>query len=331
VLLLLSASLWIVLPFVPAVIWGAIIAISIHPLFLRLVRLLRGRRVMAAILIGLLLAVTLFLPLTILVFTISDHVGAISAYLSQGNTVELPSPPPWVEKIPLVGARLHKAWIAAVSDLAGTLETLRPRVREAILWLLSQILTSTVVLFEAALAIVLSTIFLLNATRLRTFFLLLVERLGASDSLDVVATIEKTTRSISKGILGTAVIPAVLAWIGLVIAGAPAPILLAFFCFVLFSMQLGMVLVGIPVALWLWAQGDLNMAILLVIWSVVVSVLDNALKPILLGQDFPVPIWLLFMGIIGGMLAMGLIGLFIGPIILSISFQLIMRWTEQGR
>jgi predicted PurR-regulated permease PerM len=311
------------------VIWGAIIAISIHPLFLKLVRALQGRRVISAILIGLLLAVTLFLPLTILVFTISDHVSAISAYLSQGNTVDLPSPPPWVEKIPLIGERLHKAWVAAVSDLAGTLETVRPRVRDGILWLLSQLLASTLVLFEAAFAIVLSTIFLLNAARLRLFFLSLVERLGASDSLDVVTTIEKTTRSISKGILGTAVIQSVLAWIGLMIAGAPAPILLAFFCFVLFSLQLGMVLVGVPVAIWLWAQGNVNMAIFLVIWSVIVSVVDNALKPILLGQDFPVPIWLLFMGIIGGMLAMGLIGLFIGPIILSISFQLIVRWTEQ--
>jgi predicted PurR-regulated permease PerM len=318
-----------VLPFIPAVIWGAIIAISIHPLFLRVVRLLHGRRVLAAILIGFLLAITLFLPLTILVFTISDHVSAISEYLSRGDTIELPTPPPWVEKIPLVGERLHKAWVAAVSDLAGTLDTLRPRVREAILWLLAQILSSTLVLFEAALAIVLSTIFLLNASRLRAFFLSLVERLGASDSLDVITTIEKTTRSISKGILGTAVIQSVLAWIGLVIAGAPAPILLAFFCFVLFSMQLGMVLIGVPVALWLWAQGDPTMAIFLAVWSVFVSVIDNALKPILLGGDFPVPIWLLFMGIIGGMLAMGLIGLFIGPIILSISFQLIMRWTEQ--
>ncbi len=317
------------LPFVPAVIWGAIIAISIYPLFLKIVRALRGRRVIAAILIGLLLAVTLFLPLTIIVLTISDHVNAISAYLSQGSTVDLPTPPPWVEKLPLIGERLNRAWIAAVSDLSGTLETLRPRVRDAILWLLSQVLSSTLVLFEAALAIVLSTIFLLNAARLKAFFLLLVERLGAADSVDIVTTIEKTTRSISKGILGTAVIQAILAWIGLAVAGAPAPVLLAFFCFVLFSMQLGMVLVGIPVALWLWAQGDLNMAILLAVWSVFVSILDNALKPLLLGQDFPVPIWLLFMGIIGGMLAMGLIGLFIGPIILSISFQLIMRWAEQ--
>jgi predicted PurR-regulated permease PerM len=328
-LLLLSASLWIVLPFVPAVIWGAIIAISIHPLFLKIVRALRGRRVIAAVLIGLLLAVTLFLPLTIIVLTISDHVSAISEYLSQASTVDLPTPPPWVEKLPLIGERLNRAWIAAASDLSGTLETLRPRVRDAILWLLSQILSSTLVLFEAALAIVLSTIFLLNAARLKAFFLLLAERLGAADSVDIVTTIEKTTRSISKGILGTAVIQAILAWIGLAVAGAPAPVLLAFFCFVLFSMQLGMVLVGIPVALWLWAQGDLNMAILLAVWSIFVSILDNALKPILLGQDFPVPIWLLFMGIIGGMLAMGLIGLFIGPIILSISFQLIMRWTEQ--
>jgi predicted PurR-regulated permease PerM len=239
-----------------------------------------------------------------------------------------PGPPVWLGDIPYIGHRLEVLWIKATSDVAGTIEVLRPRIREALLWLLSRLLASTLMLLQAAFAIILSAVFLVNARRMRDFLLIFVDKLGVSDSAGMLKTVEITTRSISKGILGTACIQAALAWAGFAVVGAPVPILLAFICLILCSIQLGIMLIGLPVAIWLWSGDHWQAAIFILIWSVFVSVIDNVIKPILLGRGYLVPIWVLFMGIIGGMLAMGLIGLFIGPIILSVAYQLLIHWTD---
>jgi predicted PurR-regulated permease PerM len=152
--------------------------------------------------------------------------------------------------------------------------------------------------------------------------------LGVEERDDVLTTVEKTTRGVSRGVMGTALIQAMIAWIGFVIVGAPASVLLSFICLILCSIQLGIIIVGLPIAVWLWVDGRWESAVFIVAWSVFVSVIDNFLKPILLGHDLPAPIWILFLGIIGGLLSMGLIGLFMGPILLSISYQFIVRWAQ---
>lgn len=327
VLLLIAASMWIMLPFMAAIVWGAIIAISMYPAYLRLVAWLRGWRVLSACIVGIGLTIVLFLPLTVMILTLSDHLGELMTALSGKSEIVPPKPPVSLTTIPLIGERLDLAWSKATSDVAGTLETLRPRIREFLLWLLSRMAASALMLLEAAFAIVLASVFLVNAGRVKGFFVALIGRLGAADSQRIVLTTEKTTRSVSKGILGTAFIQAVLAWGGFALVGAPGPILLAFIAFVLCSLQLGIMIIGIPVAIWLWSNDQWEWSIAIVLWSLFVSVVDGALKPILLGQDFPVPIWVLFMGLIGGMLSMGLVGLFIGPIIISVSYQLMLQWV----
>jgi predicted PurR-regulated permease PerM len=144
-----------------------------------------------------------------------------------------------------------------------------------------------------------------------------------------VSAIERTTRSVSKGIFGTALIQSALAWIGFVIVGAPAPMLLAFISLLLCSLQLGIVIIGIPLGIWLWTTDQYTAAIFIFIWSVFVSVIDSALKPILIGQNFPAPLWLVFAGVIGGLIAMGLVGLFIGPAILAVAYLLTLHWIKR--
>jgi len=330
VLLLISASIWIMLPFMAAMIWGAIIAISMYPAYLRLVVWLRGWRIVSACIVGIGLTVILFLPLTVMILTLSDHIGELMTAFSGKTALVPPTAPAWLTGVPFIGERLDLVWSKATSDVAGTLETLRPRIREFLLWLVSRMAASVLMLLEGAFAIILSAVFLVNAKRVKAFFVALIGRLGAADSQRIVLTTEKTTRSVSKGILGTAFIQAVLAWGGFALVGAPGPILLAFISFVLCSLQLGIMVIGIPVAIWLWSNDQWEWSVAIILWSVFVSVIDGALKPILLGQDFPVPIWVLFMGLIGGMLSMGLVGLFIGPIIISVSYQLMLQWVEVG-
>jgi predicted PurR-regulated permease PerM len=325
---LIGTSLWVMLPFIGAIVWGTIIAISAHPTYERLKAALGGRPRLAATILAFILAGLVFVPLTILVVAAGRHISAVSAHLAHLETLTIPSPPLWLADVPLVGRRLVQLWEQA-SDIPHTFEVLRPQIREGILWALTNLASSTLMLFQAAFAIVLSAFFLLSAPRLHAFFLGLMERLGAHDSAMLLKTIGTTTRSVSKGILGTALIQAIFAWAGFAVVGAPAPVLLAFVCLILCSIQLGIMLVGIPVAIWLWAQDQIGAAVFIFFWSIFVSVGDSVLKPIMLGRDFPVPLWLVFVGVIGGLISMGLIGLFIGPVILSISYLLVTNWTTE--
>jgi predicted PurR-regulated permease PerM len=327
ILLLFAASIWILMPFLEAVIWGLIIAISAYPAFTRLSAALRGRRKLSAVIVGLLLAVVLFVPLVVLVLKLGGQVGELIARVPDVDPSRFQTPPAWLAGIPILGRRLNDLWTHTFADFGGTMEALRPQIRNALEWILPHVISSTLIVLEAALAIVLSAVFLLAAPRFYEFFVRFLGRLGAQDPIGLTAAVEKTTRSVSKGILGTALIQAAIAWVGFVIVGAPAPIFLAFIALILCSMQFGIVIIGVPLAIWLWTSGDWGYAIFIIVWSVFVSVVDNALKPILLGHDVPAPIWVLFLGILGGLLSMGLIGLFIGPILLAVSYQLIVHWT----
>jgi predicted PurR-regulated permease PerM len=197
------------------------------------------------------------------------------------------------------------------------------------LWLLTRVAASGVTVLAAALAIVFATIFLITGPQLKMFFIQLFARLGAHDSALHVAAIERTVHAVAQGILGTAFIQAVLLWIGYALAGAPFPIFMAALAFVLCSIQVGVLLIGLPVAAWMmWGQGQTEAAIFILGWTIFVNVIDSVIKPILIGRDFPVPLWVGFVGVIGGLLTMGLLGLFIGPIVLSISYLLLTSWVR---
>lgn len=327
-LLIIVASIWIVSPFLAIVLWAAVIAIAAYPAFLRLRAALGGKAKLAATIIGIALAAILFIPLAVFVLTVSAHISEFVARLPQIDISQYQTPPAWIERIPLIGGRIAAAWASTFQDMSGTVETLRPQMRQAIEWLAPQIASSTLILLEAALAIILAAIFLLVGPRVRAVSQKLLTRFGAQDSTKMLLTIEKTTRSVVKGILGTAMIQAILAWIGFIIVGAPASVFLAFICFILCAVKLGMMLIGLPIAVWLWLSDDWTGAVFIIVWSLVVSVIDNLLNPILLGRDLPAPIWVLFLGIVGGLLTMGLIGLFLGPIILSLTYQFILRLAE---
>jgi predicted PurR-regulated permease PerM len=318
---------WITLPFIGALTWGAIIAISVYPLHLRLMAKIGGLRKLSAILIGIFIALVLFAPLVLLFLSIGDHAKQAVEALMNVKNLSLPDLPVWIAELPLVGSRIAKAWQHAQADLAGTIESIRPQLRAALLATISHIVASSVTLIEAALAIIASTVFLITGPQIKMFFVRLLEKLGAPDSVLLVLIIERTVHAVSQGIIGTALIQAALLWAGYAIAGAPFPIFLAFLALVLCSIQLGVMIIGLPVAAWMWSQGDTGWAGFVLGWTIFVNVVDNFIKPVLIGRDFPVPLWVGFIGVIGGLLAMGLIGLFIGPIVLAIFYRLLIGWT----
>lgn len=326
ILALAAVSLWLIKPFLSAVVWGAIIAISLYPLQRRLSSWLGGRRVIPAILIALLMAGILLVPLVMLLMTLGEQ----ATHLFQGNRsfdqLVLPMPPDWVSGVPLIGHRAFEMWQSAAADVPGTLAAAKPKIRAALLWLFSGTVSSTLVVLEALVAIVLAATFLITAERMDTFFARLLKALGGP--ADIQELIVRTVRGVAQGIIGTAIIQAAVAWIGFEIAPAPFPVLLTLLVFIGCTAQVGALLVGIPVAGWVYYQGEPGWAAFLLGWTLFVNVIDNFIKPLLIGRGLPVPIWIVFIGVIGGLLSMGLVGLFIGPVVLSVSYLLLIRWVD---
>lgn len=329
ILALVGLSLWLIKPFLGALVWGAILAISLYPLQRRLSSWLGGRRVVPAILLALFMTGILLIPLTLLLMTIGEQASHILQRSPKLDQLVLPMAPEWLAGVPLIGKRAFQIWQDAATDVSGTIEAARPKIRAAILWLLSGTVSSTLVILEALIAIVLAATFLITAERLDAFFAKLLRALGAPESAGIQALVVRTVRGVAQGIIGTAIIQAAVACVGFEIAGAPFPVLLTLLVFIACTAQLGALLIGLPAAGWIWYQGHDDWAIFLTAWTIFVNLIDNFIKPLLIGRGLPVPIWVVFIGVIGGLLAMGLVGLFIGPVVLAVSYLLMILWTEQ--
>jgi predicted PurR-regulated permease PerM len=327
ILALAGVSLWLVKPFLSAMVWGAIIAISLYPLQRHLSSWLGGRRIIPAILIALFMAGVLLVPLVMLMITLGEQASHLLQSSPKIDQLVLPTPPAWLADIPLVGRRASQIWQEAAADVPGTIESVRPKLRAALLWLLSGTVSSTLIILEALVAIVLAATFLITAQQLDAFFAKLLKTLGAPD--DIQSLVVRTVRGVAQGIIGTAIIQAAVAWIGFEIAPAPFPVLLTLLVFIGCTAQVGALIVGLPAAGWIYYQGETGWAVFLLGWIIFVNVIDNFIKPLLIGRGLPVPIWIVFIGVIGGLLGMGLVGLFIGPVVLSVSYLLMIRWTGQ--
>lgn len=330
ILALVGISLWLIKPFLSAMVWGAIIAISLYPLQRRISSWLGGRRVVPALLLALLMTGVILVPLVMLLMTVGEQASHLLQGSPKIDQLVLPVPPAWLADIPLVGKRAFQMWQEATADVPGTIEAARPKLRAALIWFLSGTVSSTLIVLEALIAIVLAATFLITAERLYAFFAKLLRALGAPESAGIQDLVVRTVRGVAQGIIGTAIIQALVACIGFEIAGAPFPVLLTLLVFIACTAQLGALLVGLPAAGWIWYQGEPGWAAFLLGWTIFVNVIDNFIKPLLIGRGLPVPIWIVFIGVIGGLLAMGLVGLFIGPVVLAVSYLLMIRWIEHA-
>ncbi|MHB1218694.1 MAG: AI-2E family transporter [Alphaproteobacteria bacterium] len=330
ILALAGVSLWLIKPFLSAMMWGAIIAISLYPVQRYLSSWLGGRRVIPAILLALLMVGVLLVPLVMLLMTVGEQASHLFQTSPKIDQIMLPVPPAWLAEIPLFGKRAFQVWQEAVADVPGTIEAARPKIRAALVWFLSGTVSSTLIVLEALVAIALAATFLVAAERLHLFFARLLRTLGSPEAAGVQDLVVRTVRGVAQGIIGTAIIQAAVAWIGFEIAPAPFPVLLTLLVFIACTAQLGALLVGLPAAGWIWYQGEPGWAAFLLGWTIFVNVIDNFIKPLLIGRGLPVPIWVVFIGVIGGLLAMGLVGLFIGPVVLAVSYLLMIRWIDHA-
>ncbi|MGH8492772.1 MAG: AI-2E family transporter YdiK [Moraxellaceae bacterium] len=327
VLLLIAGGLWVLLPFLGALIWATMIVVATWPLMLSLQQRLGGRRSLAVAVMVMVLLMLLFVPLSIAVVTVLDHVDDVQALWPQIASWQPPQPPDWLQNIPLVGERLAKAWHeVAVKGTAVLITHIQPYAGMGLKWMAAKAGNLGMIIVQFLLMVVLSAILYRHgevAVRgVRGFC-----RRLAGDAGDRVVTLAgQAIRSVALGIVVTALVQTVLGALGLWASGVPYAGMLGAVIFLLCLVQLGPVLVLVPAVCWLFWTGQTGWGIALAIWTLPVGALDSVLRPWLIRKGADLPLLLIFAGVIGGLFAFGIIGLFVGPLLLAITYTLLDAW-----
>ncbi len=316
----------IIKPFLGMTLWGMIIAIAVAPGYENLAARLGNRRGLAAFLIVLILMGLIILPAMAFTGTIVDGAKTVAERLGEGD-IDVPPPPESVASWPIIGERLTNFWLLASGNLEAALDQVQPQIRALSKWLLGAAATAGFGTLGFLASIIIAGVLLPRSDQAGRTSVKLFEHLVGERGQEMHKLTQSTIRSVARGILGVAIIQATLAGIGLFFVGVPAAGLLTMAILMLCVVQLGPGLVMIPVAIWLFSTGDNLTAILFTIYAVPVIVIDNFLKPILLGRGVDVPMLVIFLGAIGGFLSMGIIGLFVGATVLVLGYNLLGAWV----
>ena len=364
--LLLIGCFVVMRPFLSALMWAVVLGFTLWPVQSRLTRWLGNRRTLAASVTTLTIAIVLVVPFVVVGISLADDARALATATRKWSEGGLPAPPTWVERIPIIGDQAKFYWEEFDKDLeAFWLQLKKPldegpgfiaeegdaelspeigpvppsfgesrlanALRNLFAWAQSWLPSAGLAIGRGMTEVVLSVFlafFILRdgsvvAVRLATG----VDRIAGERGRRLLEVAGNTVRGVVYGILGTALVQGGLAAVGFFIAGVPGATLLGLLTFFLSAIPLGPPLVWIPAVVWLYQQGATGWAIFMLVWGVVVSSVDNLVKPWLISQGSNLPFILIFFGVIGGALAFGVIGVFLGPTLLAVAYRLIEEWS----
>ncbi|HEY5771120.1 MAG TPA: AI-2E family transporter [Chitinophagaceae bacterium] len=329
-LLILLSSLYTVLSiFLGVFTYAIILAVAIHPLFEKLARLLGGKRKLAAFIYALILIAIVALPFVYLINELASLIQGSQAYIADAKANGLQPLPEWIAGLPVVGENISSSWQKLQND-PSAIHLYEPKIRAVLTRLLGGGLGVVGAGFELVLGIIISAIFLNSGTKiLNPIYVVMKRMVGENDGPALVDASGRAVKGVAIGVMGTAFIAGIAAWIGFAIAGIPIAAGLAAITFFFVVIQIGPLLVFLPVCIWLGMQGETGMAVFMTIYGIVVLMgIDNVLKPILIAKSGKLPILVLFLGVIGGMTTWGFTGMFKGAIILAVFYTLFNSWLK---
>jgi predicted PurR-regulated permease PerM len=328
--IMLATSYWVMAPFLPALTWATMIVISSWPIMRKAQAKLWNSRTLAVLLMTSILLLILILPLTIAIIAIVENVGTVSDYAQQLSTHGLPPPPEWVGKIPLIGARIAHKWDEAAS--LGREEAaahIAPYLGQAISWLLRRIGSIGGVFVHFLLTVILAGVLYAKGETAARGVRQFAQRLGGDRAERALVLAAQAIRAIADGVVLTALMQAILAFVGLLLAGVPYSVVIASLVFFLGVIQIGAGPVLIGVVIWLFHSEHTTAAWVFLVWSIIIMVADNFVRPILIKRGADFPLLLIFAGVIGGLISFGIIGIFIGPVILAVSYTWVQAWANE--
>lgn len=329
IMVMIIASFWVIQPFVMGLAWAGMVVIATWPLLIRLEKLLWGRRSLAVVVMTILLILLFVIPIALLVSSLVENSAPLIQWASSPSNLRMPNVD-WMKSIPLVGDKLYSSWHTLISGGANALMVkVQPYVGATATWFVAQAAHVGYFLIHLALMVLFSVLLYIHgeqvALGIRHFAMRAADKRG--DAVVVMAA--KAIRAVALGVVVTALVQAILGGIGLAVAGIQYATILTVLMFICCVAQLGPLLVLIPAIIWVYWTGDTTWGTVLLVWSCIVGTLDNFLRPYLIRMEADMPMILILSGVIGGLLSFGMIGLFIGPVVLAISYRLISAWVHE--
>jgi predicted PurR-regulated permease PerM len=328
---LIGLSLWILRPFLGALIWAGMIAVATWPILLAVQKHLWGKRYLAVLAMTVALFLVLVVPLSLAIGTIVSNADDIADWAKAASEFKLPAAPSWLAGLPLVGESFARLW----ADLAakGIQELAAKAVPYAgglTKWFVSEVGSFGIMFVQFLLTVVIAAILYAYGESTAKLTLRFGTRLAGARGEATVRLAAKAIRGVALGVVVTALVQSLIGGIGLALAGVPFAAVLTAVMFMLALAQIGAVPVMIPALIWLYWSGDIGWGSFLLVVTVFVGALDNVLRPILIKKGADLPLLLVFAGVIGGLISFGLIGIFVGPVVLAVAYTLLEAWMSDG-
>lgn len=326
---LVVATFWVLRPFMTAILWATIVSVAMWPALLRFESLLGGRRRLAVTIVTVVILLVVFVPVTLALTTIARNAQEITGQIRSIESMALPAPPASLERLPLAGGRLAAKWRHfAALDADQRAAALTPYLQTALQWFASKAGSIGAMLIQFLLTTIISAILFANGERTRDGILRFAERLAGHEGRDVALLAARTIRGVVLGVVGTALMQTAIGGLGLYATGVPAASLLAAVMLFLCLAQIGPVPVLGPAVAWLYWSGRSGAGTVMLVIAVVALTTDNIVRPLLIKRGANLPLLLIFAGVIGGLIAFGVVGLFIGPVVLTVSYTLLGSWVK---
>jgi len=327
--LLVAGTFWVLQPFLTSILWATVVCVATWPLLLRLERLLGHRRGLAVAIMTAAILLVVFVPVTLALVTIVKNAPHMADEIRSVQTLTLPGPPRVLERIPIAGARLAARWrhFAALGpdDRAAIV---LPYAQTALQWFAGKAGGLGAMLLQFLLTAIVAAVLFAKGEVAREGVLRFATRLGGQEGHNVAIHAAATIRSVVLGVVGTALLQTAIGGFGLFIAGVPGAALLTAVMLFLCLAQLGPALVLAPAVAWMYWSGTSGLATTLLVISVIAATIDNFVRPFLIKRGADLPLILIFAGVIGGLIAFGIVGLFIGPVVLTVAHTLLSKWVS---
>ena len=327
VVILAIWCLQIIAPFISIILWGMIIAVALYPIQQSLAGKLGGREKLSATLFVLLGIAILVVPAWILAESSVTSLKSVGEQLNSG-TVSISPPDESVAEWPLIGERVYDFWNSAAINLEETLNKFGDELKSLGRQVVSFAGSMAIGILQFVVSIIIAGVFLVGAEGGYRTSLKFSSSLAGDRGEELTDLAVATIRSVAKGVLGVAIIQALLSAIGLVAIGVPAAGIWTFAVLLLAIMQLPPIIVLAPIAIWVFSVADTVPATIFAVYALIVSASDGFLKPLFLGRGMEIPMLVILLGAIGGMILSGIVGLFVGAIVLALGYQILMAWME---
>lgn len=326
--LLLAWSFILIRPFIIIVLWATVMAIALFPVFLKLKTLLGGRGKLSATILALVGIAIILGPVSVIATVLFQNAQNMIQGIEAGTLV-IPPPPSNIEDIPIIGKSLDNIWQLASVNLEGLITQFNAQIVEFSKTLLLQATNVSLILLKFIISIIIAVVLIINAETLNRGVVLFISRLAPTRGEEFIQLTTTTIRSVVRGVLGVAIIQTLLIAFGLIVAKIPGAGILSVLSLFLSIIQIGPGLIVLGTIIYAWTTMNPLGALLFTLWMIPATLIDNVLKPILMGKGLPVPLVVILLGVIGGTLAHGILGLFVGPVILILAYELIVAWLKE--